>query len=111
MAQGIDIGKFDRPVTIQSKTETKDSFGKPTVTLAEYKKAYASIEPSENTEQYSTDRQTVFSTFKVQMHYLSGITNDMVLYTRDTLESFDIKSVMPVDRRMFIEMIVQKIIT
>jgi SPP1 family predicted phage head-tail adaptor len=111
MGEIVDIGKFDKPVTIKRKTEVKDSFGKPTVSLVDFKRAYALMEAASNSEEFATDRQTVFSTFKVQMHYLSGITNDMVLYTRDTLELFDIKSVLPVGRKMFIEMIVQKIIT
>lgn len=111
MQEKIDIGKFDRPVTIQSKTEGKDSFGTPTVTLVDFYKGYASIIPVINTEQFTTERQTTFFTNKVLVHYKSGITQNMILYTRDTLESFDIKSVLPVGRNMFIEMIVEKIVT
>jgi hypothetical protein len=35
----------------------------------------------------------------------------MVLYTNDTQESFDIKSILQVGRKQFIEMVVEKIIT
>jgi SPP1 family predicted phage head-tail adaptor len=105
------IGQFDRPVIVKKKTQTTDTFGKPTVTLSEFRRAWVSMEPHSNTEQFASDRQTVFSTFKVQMHYMSGITNDMVLFTRDTFESFDIKSVINIERKMFIEMVVQKVIT
>ena len=111
MPVSIDIGKFDRPVVIKSKTESKDSFGKPVISYTEFKKAYVNMEPASNSEQFASERQTVFSTFKVQMHYLAGMSNDMVLYTSDTQEYFDIKSVVPIDHRMFIELIVQKIIT
>lgn len=111
MPQLPDIGKFDRPVIINSKTAANDTFGKPTITLTEFFRGYASLEPASNTEQFASDRQTVFSTFKVQMHYKSGITNNMVLTTRDTLESFDIRSVMPFANKMFIELVVQKVIS
>lgn len=110
MAEKIDIGKFDRPVTFKSKAKTTDSFGTPAVAFSDFKKAYVNMEPASNDERFASERETVFSTFKVQMYYMPGLTNDMVLYTRDTLESFDIKSILPVDHRLFMELIIQKVI-
>jgi head-tail adaptor len=109
--QKIKIGTFDRPVTIQSKTESQDSFGTPTVVLVTFCKLYASIVPDSNSEQFATERQTTFASYRVQCHNKAGITQNMVLYTNDTQESFDIKSILQVGRKQFIEMVVEKIIT
>jgi head-tail adaptor len=111
MVGKIDIGTFDRLVTIQSKAESQDSFGTPTVTLSTFCLMYVAILPLTNQELYATERQTAFASFKVQGHYKAGITQNMILLTNDTHESFDIKSILPVGRKQFIEMVVEKIIT
>ena len=82
-------------MTIQTATETRNSFGEPDKAWAKFADCWASIRPIQGDESFLSQRIHADVTHRIVIRYLSGITPQMrVLFgTR----AFGIRSIRTVD--------------
>lgn len=98
----MNSGKLDRYITIQSATETKDSFGAPIQTWATLASVWAQIKEVRGKEYFAaqavnSEVDTIFA-----IRYRSDVTTKMrISYDSKT---YDIQSVVEVGRRDGLEL-------
>lgn len=91
------IGSLNKLITIETYTETVDSFGGVTNVWAEYSKAWANIVPLSGSEKYVSAEKHATATHQITVRYLSGITPNMqIVYGART---FEIASIINVGER------------
>lgn len=90
-------GSLRHLITIQSYTETVDSFGGVTNTWAELIKAWASIMPLSGTEKYFSKEKHATATHQVKIRYFDGVNPKMRLLHGSRV--FEIISVLNVGER------------
>ena len=91
------VGSLRHRVTIQSYTESTDSFGGVTQSWFEYSKAFANIVPLSGTEKYVSKEKHATSTHQITIRYIAGIYPNMRITHQDRV--FDIVSVINVGER------------
>jgi len=90
-------GDLRHRITLQQKTETRDSFGAVIETWNDVATLYASIEPLRGKEFFDAQQVNAEVTIRIRIRYRSGVTPNMrVLFGTRT---FDIQSVINVDER------------
>jgi SPP1 family predicted phage head-tail adaptor len=70
-------GSLRHLVSIESYTETRDSFGGVSNTWAEFSKAYANIVPLSGKEKYVSAEKYATSTHQITIRYLDGVDPKM----------------------------------
>jgi SPP1 family predicted phage head-tail adaptor len=77
----MNAGSLRHRITIQSVTETKDTFGGVTEAWGTHAAVWASIEPLSGRELLQAQQVQADITHRVRMRYVAGVTTKMrVLY-------------------------------
>jgi len=97
----IRAGKLSKRITIQTPTETADSYGEPDLSWSSYHECWASIEPVSGRELVASQQTQAMVSHLVRIRYKAGVTPRMrVKYMKDgTARYFGIGSVVNVDER------------
>jgi SPP1 family predicted phage head-tail adaptor len=102
------IGNMDRKIELKSLTSTKSSMGAPVKTYTHYKYLWASrTAASEQPENYVNNRLVIAPRYKYQVHYDSGIVENMKLI--DSSVEYNILMVTGLNN-LFIEILAEKIV-
>jgi head-tail adaptor len=108
MEQKIDIGTFTRKVSFCVVTSTKSAMGAASKSYAHSFYMYMDrVQEPSGLEQIINNRVVVPTRYTYKGHYKSTINETMQLV--DGSEKFNILSVNPAERNMFIEVFVEKI--
>jgi len=73
----IQSGRLRHRITIQSPTETQDTYGEPVPTWSTYLTAWASVEPIKGREYWESQQINAEVTHKIIMRYRSGLNPKM----------------------------------
>ena len=90
-----DPGRLNRRVTIQSVTETPDSFGEPAETWSDVATVWAAIEPILGEEFFQSGYWSGEVSHRITIRHLSGITTKHRVKYGSRV--FDIKAVRNID--------------
>lgn len=108
MAGKFDIGQFNRKVSFQALTSTKTSMGSPNKTYAHSFYQYMSREQMAGSQEtYINGRLVIPYRFIYRGHYKSSIVESMQMV--DDNVKYNILSVNPVENKMFVEILAEKI--
>jgi head-tail adaptor len=108
MAYKPDIGSFDRKVSFKTVVSTKTGMGGPSKVYTHSFYWWMSRQQATSSqEQYVNSRLVIPGRYTYRGHYKSTIDETMQLV--DGSEKFNIVQVNPDDKRLFIEIIVEKI--
>ena len=77
MAKGVQAGRRDRRIVIQSPTDTTTTGGEVTQTWATFATVWAEIMPLSSREAWIAQQSQATTTHKITMIYRAGITADM----------------------------------
>lgn len=70
-------GAYRHKITIQTPTETLDGFGQAVKSWSTFATPFASVEPLQGREYFSSSQFQAEVTTRVRLHYLSGVTAKM----------------------------------
>lgn len=87
-------GEFRHPVTIQSKSVSRDSFGGEVETWSTFSSWRARIESLKGREYFEAKAVNAEQTYRFSGWFISGVTQDMRLKDNDG-NLYDIKDVLP----------------
>lgn len=90
-------GKLRHWITIQTRTDTRDSYGEPISTWTTFDQVWASIEPIAGREYFASKETRSQSTHRMRIRYRSGITTKMRISWDSRL--FDIESILNTEER------------
>lgn len=90
-------GKLRHWITIQHRTDTRDSYGEPIPAWTTYDQVWASIEPIVGREYFASKETRSQSTHRVRIRYRSGVTTKMRIYWDSRY--FDIESVLNLEEK------------
>lgn len=92
-------GQFDRRITIEQPTETRDLVGDPITAWSEFATRWARKIDRRGTERFQAERETAEREVLFEIRYLAGVNETMrILFDGDT---YDIEEVLEVRRRQF----------
>ncbi len=90
-------GKLRHWITIQTRTDTMDSYGEPIPAWTIFDQVWASIEPITGREYFASKETRSQSTHRIRIRYRSGITTKMRISWDSRL--FDIESILNTEER------------
>ena len=74
---GMNIGHLRHRITIQHYTTTNDGQGGVTRSWTTFATRWAGVEPMKGLEQFRQDQKHPRQLFKIQIRYLTGLTEKM----------------------------------
>lgn len=98
-------GRLDRRISLQTATDTQDSYGQAVSVWATTYTVWADVWPLPYTEQVEGDRKTEGTMFKIRIRYQSGVIPTMrVVYGSSY---YDIVSINEGNRQEYLDLIVR----
>jgi hypothetical protein len=102
----INAGNLRERVTVQQATESRNGIGETVLSWATFATVWASVEGVSAREALTAGQNEVSITHKVQMRYLTGLTQRMRLQWRG--RTLEIVSLLEHDNRSRHELICQE---
>jgi SPP1 family predicted phage head-tail adaptor len=104
----INPGAFDRKVSFCVATTTTSAMGKPSKVYTHSFYMYMGrVQDTSGQEQFISSRLVVPTRYKYTGHYKSSVNETLQIVDEGT--KYNILSVNPIERRTFIEIVVEKI--
>lgn len=92
----MNIGRLDRKIVIEGKTQAQNSYGEPVATWSTYHTAFAQVQKAGGKEGEEASRITATNMVRFKIRFFAGITEDMrVLYNGNY---YDIIEIQELDR-------------
>lgn len=96
------IGKLDRRITIQSKTNAADEYNQPVPTWTTFANPWAKIEDKSGGESFPANQLTAYRSTVFTIRYISGLDETMrILYKN---QYYNIRLIKKPDRDRFLEL-------
>ena len=103
----MDAGKLRERVTVQQASESRNALGETVLSWSTFAERWASVEGVSAREALTLGQNEITITHKVQMRYLSGLTQRMRLQWRG--RTLEIVSLLEHDNRSRHELICQEV--
>lgn len=104
----MNAGLLDRLIEIQSVIQTRTSSGQVSITYERFKRCYAQrINILGKRENVINSKETVIFDAVYRIRYISNLKNNMRLI--DGNEIFDIKTIVPIGRKIGLDLSCQTI--
>jgi SPP1 family predicted phage head-tail adaptor len=104
----MNPGTFDRKVSFCTPVNTKTGMGAASKLFVHSFYAWANrVQVGSGNEQYINDRLVSPYNYKYQVHYKSGINETMRII--DNSVSYNILSITPDERKIFLDVFVEKV--
>ena len=93
----MEAGHLRQRVTIQARTESRNSFGETTWTWADWKTVWAAVEPINGKETLASGQVQATSKVRVRIRHLDAVTTKhRIKHTvNDVARYYEIESVIP----------------
>lgn len=96
-----NIGRFDRRIVIQSKTNISDNYNQPVPTWATFATVWASVDDKSGSESFRADQLTAYRSTVFTIRYLSGLNETMRI--KYNLQYYNIRMIKSPDRNRSLE--------
>lgn len=103
----MDAGKLRERVTVQQASENRNAIGETVLSWSTFAERWASVEGVSARESLTAGQNEISITHKVQMRYLSGLTQRMRIQWRG--RTLEIVSLLEHDNRSRQELICQEV--
>ena len=98
----LQIGKMDRRIVIQERTETTDSYNASVVTYSTFATVWADMRDTPGNEAYESEQLVPVRLTTFIIRYLDGVTETMRIAFDDRY--YDIVSITRPDRKRTLEL-------
>lgn len=96
------IGKLDRKIIIQTKTNASDEYNQPISTWTTFANPWAKVQDGSGSESFQADQLTAYRDTVFTIRYLSGLNETMrILYN---YQYYNIRLIKRPDRNRFVEL-------
>ena len=105
----MDIGRFNRRITIQQQSSTQDALGQPVDTWTTFASIWADIRYTGGLEAIKSGAETSIAKVSVRVRYLAGVTAGMRV--SHGLETFNIVAVLPdAGGRKYVDLVCEQVL-